>query len=144
MRDEAKQGGPLVSDTGLLVVGRGGVKALDAEEVFAHAAPNAVGVALRVVGGGDQVDHRREDGLHHGLEFASGLVHGFHEVEKDIVRALVARGGLSGVLVIERVHTVDVVRLGGTAVVVGDEDGVHIILVQLKQVALLGHAVNGH
>ena len=41
-------------------------------------------------------------------------------------------------------HTVHVILLGESSVVVGRHDGIHVVLVQLHQYAMLGHAIDGY
>ena len=59
--------------------------------------------------------------------------HFLAEVEQGVLSALIAAVGMASVFVIPRVHTVNVVRLGLEAVVVGCQRRVNVILMQFDK-----------
>ena len=59
--------------------------------------------------------------------------HFLAEIEQRVLPTFIAAIGMASVLVIPRVHTVNVVRLGLEAVVVGCQRRVNVILMQFDK-----------
>ena len=77
--------------------------------------------------------HGRQNSIEHTLQFTCTLIHLFTKIEQDIVHTFIQTGCLSGISICVWVHTVNIIGLGLTAIVVNGQYRINIVLMKLHQ-----------